>query len=352
MTGSEHHGTTKIAVIDLHREFIFGVNRPFTSCHASTLILLDNGDIVAAWFGGSREGADDTAIWISRQNGGKWSSPVKVADEENLPHWNPVLFADSHGRIFLFYKVGRTIPDWTTRCICSDDGLHWSLPHPLVEGDIGGRGPVKNKPIRLKSGVWLAPASTEGDRWEAFVDISRDEGQSWEKSPAVPLGPASGTQLPGNSLFPVPLFSVKGKGIIQPTLWESKPDIVHMLLRSTEGVIFGSDSKDGGSTWYPAYPTLLPNNNSGIDLVCLDGGLLILAHNPVGINGGERTPLVLSSSNDNGASWQLLLVLENSAGEYSYPAVIADKNRIMVTYTWNREQIAFCTFEVGITDYH
>ncbi|SUH03937.1 putative cytoplasmic protein [Salmonella enterica subsp. enterica] len=38
---------------------------PF-QCHASTLVRLPCGTLVAAWFAGLREGSEDTAIWLSR----------------------------------------------------------------------------------------------------------------------------------------------------------------------------------------------------------------------------------------------------------------------------------------------
>jgi len=275
------------------KEFIFGDNRPFASCHASTLVALEDGSVLAAWFGGSREGAGDVAIWYSKRVGGKWSPPIKVADEEGLPHWNPVLFQATNGKIFLFYKVGHIIPQWYTRYITSNDGGNtWSEPQPLVDGDRGGRGPVKNKPIRLHDGTWLAPASIEGEYWDAFVDISYDEGKTWVKSSMVPINnrQMAGGQKAKDAELPVPEFSFKGKGVIQPTLWESKPGVVHMFLRSTDGFIYRSDSQDGGKTWCPAYRTSLPNNNSGIDLVRLDSGVLVLAYNPVGENWGPRTP--------------------------------------------------------------
>ena len=35
-------------------EHIFGDDRPFAQCHASTLIELPNGEFLAAWFGGTK----------------------------------------------------------------------------------------------------------------------------------------------------------------------------------------------------------------------------------------------------------------------------------------------------------
>ncbi|WP_199614062.1 sialidase family protein [Paenibacillus alkalitolerans] len=320
--------------VDCVKEFIFEDDRPFLSCHASTLELLPEGEVIAAWFGGTRERAGDVAIWTSRREKGGWTSPVKVADQEGVPHWNPVLFGRRDGVLFLYYKVGHNISEWTTMVMRSQDGGRtWSIPVPLVEGDMtGGRGPVKNKPIVLRDGTILAPASVEPD-WDAFVDISYDGGETWIRSETVPLDHSR----------------LIGKGIIQPALWESAPGVVHMLTRSTEGAIYRSDSTDGGRTWCPAYPTSLPNNNSGIDLAKLDNGNLVLAYNPVRPESGTkgpRTPLVIRISGDNGQTWDHEFELDRGEKQYSYPAIVADGNDIYVTYTWRRERIAFWKISV------
>lgn len=309
---------------DIYHEFIFEEDRPFSQCHASTLVVFDNGEVIAAWFGGSKEGADDVAIWCAKRKNEVWGSPIKVAAQEGIPHWNPVLF-ETNGTVNLYYKIGQTIPKWQTMVISSvDGGETWSKPAQLVKDDFGGRGPVKNKPIVLSNGAWVAPASIEHKIWQAFVDISYDNGTNWEKSMLVPFETKAGEG-----------------GLIQPTVWESKESEVHMMLRSSEGYIYRSDSLDYGRTWCQAYPTNLPNNNSGIDLACLQNGMLAIVYNPVGENWGSRTPLILSLSLDNGKTWGHDFVLENKEGEYSYPAIVSKGNDVYITYTWKRERIAF-----------
>lgn len=313
-------------ILSSEKEFIFEKGQYFPSCHASTLLLLPNGDVLAAWFAGSREGADDVDIWMARRSGGKWSAPQVVASEQDLPHWNPVLFRTASGTIQLYYKVGKRIFYWQTRIITSqDDGHTWSEPQELVTGDTGGRGPVRCKPIYLKDGKLLAPASIETEKeWDAFVDISDDDGHTWTRSGFVPVD---------HNTFPP-------KGIIQPTLWESAEG-VHMMVRTSAADIYRSDSTDGGLTWTPAYSIGLPNNNSGIDVVQLEDGRLVMIFNPVGLNWGARSPLILRMSEDNGKTWGIPFVLEKEPGEYSYPAIVADGNNIHLTYTWKREIIAY-----------
>jgi predicted neuraminidase len=315
-----------MAALTSTKSYIFEQNDSFASCHASTLTPLSGGALLASWFGGTCEGDLDVDIWISRCDKGIWSPPVKAAEEEGLPHWNPVLFTSREGTVYLFYKVGHTFSEWYTRVVIStDEGQTWSQPKELVQGDRGGRGPVRNKPIILQNGAWAAPASLEKAAWEAFVDVSSDAGETWTSS----------------NIIQASVMREPGKGVIQPTLWESRPNHVHMLLRSTEGFIYRSDSVDGGKQWCEAYATMLPNNNSGIDLVKTAGGLLALVHNPVGANWGPRTPLVVSLSADDGVTWQQALVLEEGEGEFSYPAIIETGGKLYVTYTWNRKKIAY-----------
>lgn len=323
------------------KEFVFtGETAPTAQCHASTVAALPGGVVAAAWFGGTREGADDVRIWFSVRENGVWSKAVPLDEGEQVSHWNPVLFADAD-RLMLFYKKNKPISQWYTMFRESrDGGKRWSAPKELVGGDLGGRGPVKNKPIR-QNNLILAPASLELGTWRAFVDISEDGGQTWTPSNMIYISEDQRQfQNTWNSDSEDKTF--KSKGIIQPTLWASSEKDVHMLLRSSEGAIYRSDSKDEGRTWCMAYPTEMPNNNSGLDLAVLPDGRLVLICNPVGKNWGPRTPVSLFVSGDNGKSFAKFADLETDEGEYSYPSIICADNTVYIVYTYKREKIAFC----------
>lgn len=333
--------------------------RPFAACHASTVVTLPGGRLLVAFFAGQREGAGDTAIWLCRGGPSGWDAPARCFAEDGQPHWNPVLHVEGD-EVWLFYKVGASVHDWSTRVARSHDGgRSWSTPRELVPGDPAPRGPVKNKLIVLSGGAWLAPASVEDDRyWDAFTDLSTDRGVTWTRS-NVPLTHASSTERADNSRWdglaanalwatdPARIFA--WDGVIQPTLWESAPGNVHMLLRSTRGYVYRSNSQDGGRSWGPAYPTALPNNNSGLDVARLPDGSLLLAYNPVGGNWGQRTPLSLASSADQGETWQTVLNLETGPGEFSYPAVVAAVDALHITYTANRTDIIYRRFAISGT---
>eukprot|EP00241_Pyramimonas_parkeae_P005558 CAMPEP_0114263762 /NCGR_PEP_ID=MMETSP0058-20121206/22745_1 /TAXON_ID=36894 /ORGANISM="Pyramimonas parkeae, CCMP726" /LENGTH=348 /DNA_ID=CAMNT_0001380189 /DNA_START=151 /DNA_END=1197 /DNA_ORIENTATION=+ len=314
-------------------EFIFAEDSaPTPACHAATLLELGGGEVLAAWFGGGAEGSSDVAIWSAarskRQDESAWSAPRLVAKVGEEAHWNPVLFRGHEGRIWMHFKVGNLIPLWRTYVTHSDDdGATWVTPRELVAGDEGGRGCVKNKPL-VVGGDIVCGASTEEEGWNAFVDRSVDGGLTFQRTPDIAVE--------------------DGAGVIQPSLWESAPGQVHMLLRSDAGHVYRSNSADGGRTWGPANSTDLPNNNSGLDVVKLAGGVLVLAMNPVSDNWGGRWPLRLAVSHDNGNTWPEHLDIENHQGEFSYPAIIPWMNEegFHLAYTWNRQRMRYLSLSL------
>ncbi len=323
------------------KEVINKAGTPTDNCHASTVLPLDNGDVLAAWFGGSKEGNDDVDIFVSKRTGGEWSAPQRISVEHDVPHWNPVLLKMPDGKIALFFKFGKSIElVWKTYVTYSEDnGNTWSEPKELVEGDTtGGRGPVKNKAIYLADGTLVAPASHEpkDSAWKCFVDISHDNGKTWEMSEYIP------TENNEDVIH-----------LIQPTLWQDDDNVIHALMRSANGKIFKSESSDLGKTWTTAHDTGLLNPNSGIDCV-RDGDKIYLVSNPAGGNWGDRTPLTLTVSHDNGKTWVLVLTLEEAEVgreedvEYSYPAITAFDGKLHITYTYNRVSIVY--WEVSVSD--
>ena len=312
----------------LKKEFIYDPKTPveIPSCHAATLIKTADG-ILAAWFGGTHEGHDDVQIYVAHRSDadGTWTAPQCVSVVEPIPNWNPVLY-DNGEEILLYYKRSKEIHSWNTMFTTSRDGGYtWAVPRRLCEDDIDGRGPVKNKPIRLSNGTILAGASFEQGPWRCFADISSDNGYTWEQTPFLPV-PTEDTE------------------VIQPSLWEDARG-VHMLVRSKNKKIFRSDSTDFGKTWCTLYPIDLPNNNSGLDLVKVAENRIILCCNPVTEG---RTPLSLFESTDSGDTFVRLFDLETEPGEYSYPAVITDGKYLYGCYTWKREKMVF--FQCDLTE--
>src|SRR4051812_48467022 len=77
MSANVYAQTPKVSIVKT--VFIFDT-AAFKSCHASTIVQLANGKLMAAWFGGAFEGSPDVSIWTSVQNENGWTQPVKTAD--------------------------------------------------------------------------------------------------------------------------------------------------------------------------------------------------------------------------------------------------------------------------------
>lgn len=304
-------------------DFVFET-APFASCHASTIVETRDG-LLAAWFGGSKEGAKDVDVWLSRRDaGGAWSAPTNVAngrqsDGQRWPCWNPVLAraeaaGDRPERVLLFYKVGPSPSTWWGELKSSTDGGRtWSEAKRLPDGIAG---PIKNKPIWLADGTLLCPSSTEDHGWRIHMETTRDLGQTWSRTDALNDG--------------------KTFGAIQPTIFRHADGKLQAFCRSQQRVVVETSSTDGGKSWSELKATSLPNPNSGIDGVTLKDGrfLLVYNHTPRG-----RSPINLAVTKD-GRTWHAAAVLDDQPGEYSYPAAIqSDDGLVHITYTWKRQRI-------------
>ena len=298
-------------------EFIYE-QAPFPSCHASTIAESKSG-LVAAWFGGTAERNPDVEIWSSRFEAGRWTPPKSVAngiqaDGKRYPCWNPVLFQPKQGPLLLFYKVGPSPSRWWGMMMTSaDGGKTWSEAWRLPKGMLG---PIKNKPIQLANGALLCPSSTEDEGWRIHMERTSDLGHTWRRTGA--------------------LNDRRDFGAIQPTLLVHSPKRLQALCRSQQGRITEVWSEDAGETWSAMKSTELPNPSAGIDAVTLKDGRHLLVYNPTEKG---RTPLSVVVSKD-GKEWRQAAVLENTPGEYSYPAIMQSSDGLAhITYTWKRQRI-------------
>ena len=304
-------------------EYIFD-SAPFPSVHASTLVETAEG-LVAAWFGGTEEGAEDVGIWMSRQVAGEWTDPIEVAtgiqpDGTRYPCWNPVLFSATEGVVTLYYKVGPSPRQWWGEArTSSDGGITWSEAERLPEGVLG---PIKNKPVRLADGTIISPSSTESDErpssWRIHFERSIDGGRSWTVVRPAAIQDRAEIQA------------------IQPSILIHPEGRLQAVGRTRSGRVFETWSDDAGRSWSPVSLTLLRNPSSGTDAVTLKSGRHLLVYNHTARG---RSPLNIAVSQD-GLNWEAALVLEGEDGEYSYPAVIQTSDGLVhISYTWRRERI-------------
>ena len=317
-------------------EFLYK-EAPFPECHSASIIETKKGDLVATYFGGTKERNPDVCIWVSRKPKGAkdWTKPVMAADGvgvingnelSNVPGqreacWNPVLFETPSGDLQLYFKVGPNVAGWKGwRVISKDGGKTWSKREKLPEGIYG---PIKNKPI-LNKGRLIAPTSDERDGWKVYFEYSDDMGKTWQRTAYV--------EAP------------QGVKAIQPTILLLPDGRLEALCRTRSRQIGVTYSSDNGETWTPLTLIATPNNNSGIDAVNLQDGRYALVCNDHPIEPtkekGARTPLSVLLS-DDGITWQHFITLEDSPiSQYSYPSIIQSRDgHLHIVYTWRRQRV-------------
>jgi predicted neuraminidase len=199
-----------------------------------------------------------------------------------------------------------------------DDGKTWSEARRLPDGILG---PIKNKPIELPGGELLCPSSSEAKGWTVHFERTADAGASWRTTD--------------------PLNDPKIVEAIQPAILRHRDGRVQALVRTRQGRVYSTESRDRGRSWTALEPLELPNPNSGLDAVTLADGRFLLVYNDArGGKDGGRGVLRVALSSD-GRAWRPVLTLEDEAGqEFSYPAVIQSRDgRVHATYTWKRQLV-------------
>ena len=306
---------------------------PTASCHASTIVEVRPGELMAAWFGGAAEGRPDVAIWGARRQGGHWLPPVELVREPNVATYNPVLFRSGDGLLWLYYKFGPSPQTWTAgRLFSHDDGSTWSAPEHLPAGLYG---PIRAKPLVLFGGLIVSGTSVESyHSWAAWIERSTDHGKTWTRHGPIAAPP------------PTVKSSDPNHGIIQPVVVPIKGKHLRLFARSTASIgrICVADSYDAGLTWTAARPIDLPNPNAGIDVVRLKDGRFVMIYNHTDKG---RTPLNLAVSPD-GEHWNPFQALETEPGEYSYPAMIQGADgSLHIAYTWRRQRIKYVNWPLA-----
>ena len=305
-------GEVRLSVINT-RFIVPPDEMPTPSCHAVTLAETAPGELMAAWFGGHHEGAEDVRIWGTTYRAGHWNQAVQLT--QALPdnahaQWNPVLF-NHDGVLYLHFKAGESPRSWQGYYQRSHDQGHvWSEAQAQPPDFLG---PIRNKPLAVTEQRVLYPSSTEHQGWRAHIEVQQ-----------------------GQELFQVAIPDPQHLGAIQPALLRHCNGLIQALCRTRSGIIAQSFSRDHGSSWSELETTSLPNPNSAIDAITLKNGQHLLVYNPV-LAG--RSPLVVALSND-GQNWDYQLTLDDGEGEFSYPTVIeADNGAIHIAYTWQRRAI-------------
>ncbi|MDA0213815.1 MAG: exo-alpha-sialidase [Planctomycetota bacterium] len=318
--------------------------RPEISAHASSMAFLPDGTLLVSWFGGSREGADDVAIWMARVKDGRtqdsWIA-LTCKQLEGLTHrvirtlGNPVVWIDTKGDVRL-HVVSVSYGGWAGSSInqlrSEDGGKSWSEAQRLILSPFFNLSTlVRNQVVAMEDGTIGLPAYHEFlHKWGIWVRFTTE----------------------GRVLQCERMPSDIGQ-LLQPAVIATSATDALAVLRNTNSsqpVIGRSATKDGGQSWSLMAPLEIPNPNSSACMIRLRDGSVLIAANPLA-NG--RNILQLFRSRDGGTSWEASRIIERGekGSEFSYPSFAQSaEGMIYLSYTWQRKGIRLCAFNAAWLD--
>lgn len=324
-----------------HKSFVFE-QQPTDSAHASSIAYLDGGELMAVWYGGSREGASDVAIYSARKNTDKagWSPPDILIEPGRVAldlgrHikklGNPVLLSDNKETLWMFF-VTTSVGGWSTSAInliISQDGGHsWGRTKRLISSPFLNLSTlVKGRPFFYQDGSIGLPAYHElAGKFAELIRVS-----------------ASGDVISKVRM-------THGRYSIQPSIVPLEDDRLLAMMRNTNlnrNIVRGYAEK-GGQQWSETEYTELNNPDAAIS-VAGNTESLVLAYNDIK---HDRNRLALAVSGDRGMTWKNRAMLETAEqdehgnkSEFSYPYMIKTApGEYHLVYTWQRKRIAYVHF--------
>ena len=330
------NGTPYYRNINVHRENLT------KQAHASALVELDNDKLLAVWYGGSREGSKDSAIFMATYSPKQktWGPEKIIANRHTTGKavqryvkkvGNPVIVRDKNNTMHLFY-VSVSVGGWSGSAVnyisSTDNGENWSEARRLVSSPFFNLSTlVKGEPLFMKDGTIAIPVYHEMiGKFGELLYFHPDNGV----------------------INKIRISS--GRASLQPSIVAFDENNAVSLLRyagKSERRIQYAHSDDAGNSWTAMTATNLPNPNAAVSARCVDNKTLLMAFNNTERG---RYDLSLAISTDRGKHWRTIHKIEykpNSKTEqrFSYPYLIEDSKGVFhISYTWNKKMIRHVSF--------
>jgi len=309
------------------------------AAHASTLLAMPPGHpaaVQAYWFAGSRESGPDVQIAMSQfdRASQQWGPASYVVNRQVAGAQlgfglrrlgNPVAWRDAQDRIHLFV-VATGLGGWAAGRILQ---LRQDAPgEPFQSLRVlplswlwNTSHLVRAMPLPLADGGMVLPAYFElGAKYPIALRFDPD------------------------GRFRGMVRMSQHRDLLQPTLLMRSETQWLALMRDNrpERRLRAAQTEDGGLHWQDLPDPGLANPDASAVGISLQPGVMLLAHNP---RAESREQLALSQSSD-GLHWTQLELLAQGGerSEYSYPSMAWVDGSLWVSYTEQRQAIAWQRF--------
>jgi predicted neuraminidase len=343
VAGKKPQIITQVSIPEPRAQFIPETAAP--SVHAGSAILLNDGNLRAFWFAGSREGAMDVVIQtaVLDTKAGSWSNPEVVIDrvtaEKGLSRYikkigNPLPVRSSQGKLQLYF-VTVSVGGWAGSSISwiesSDEGVSWSRAQRLITS------PALNLSTLIKAPGFDFTDGTLGlpvyHEWMGkFGELIRiDGGQVIDKRRIS-----------------------SGRALLQPIVFIDAPETAIAYFRQARSAgpprIASALTDNAGQFWVSGADLDLANPNAAIAGLQLANGDRLIALNDLE---SARHRLVLALAPAGTSNWSVIAEVESDQTltnglyrEFSYPYLLLGANgEVHLIYTYDRKKMKHIHFD-------
>ncbi len=158
-------------------------------------------------------------------------------------------------------------------------------------------------------------------RFKVIVQVSDDDGRTWEESESKLFSPCYAD------------FNGSNEGACEPAIEQLRDGRIWMLIRTQAGFLYESYSADNGTTWSEAMasrfntstgPPNIMRHKNGWLVVCWNNCEMPPRHEGVGVYGG-RDALHMAVSDDEGKTWRGFREIYLDHRRHDSPASAGDR---------------------------
>lgn len=315
---------------------------PLGFVHCASFSESIERELICTWYGGSREGARDVCIWMSKldlssQSESHWRTPLAVMDPQRAQQGaqqfikkvgNSLVFHDDLNRLWMIY-VSIAMGGWSTSSLnatySTDGGSTWSPSQrlwlsPMLNISELVRCPV----IKMRSGeigvpvyhecagvfpemLWLRPGKENLEYSKSRIG----GGRQWLQPSVVPTG--------------------------------EQTALCYLRCANHSRRVGLQATSDAGASWTSPDVLQLPNPNSAVCAVLMPNSGVLLALNH---SADKRDSLSLVYSANGISNWQVVAKLDDEREQkFSYPTIVRDRDgTIHLVYSWRMQKLRHVSF--------
>lgn len=306
----------------------------FDTCTREPVLRrMKDGTLVCFFLtGGVTEPLNENYVAIAKScdNGKTWTTPEKVFSHPHRGCWTTEMFTECEKPFAVVHTYNapnhyRELMTYVS--YCSDDGESWTEPQTM-RGHLNGCSIRQG--IKMSNGEYLFPLYWQECR-RGFGWDGKNEGTEWK------FITGAGISRDGIRFERFGYIEDKDTSLWEPNAVELENGHIIMYIRCDKSFMQISESFDYGRTWTEPYLSDIPNPDTKISALKVNGKI-IMANNFAERSPKGRINLCLAVSED-GKNFEKLCEIDDPGQNWFYPHIYADYNEKMLYVAYENTRL-------------